>query len=104
MYDGRRIYRLAVTQCRFKTHSVCGRNGSFIEAVPKGTKHPVDPQLSVCAENDFQKHFTFEFELASFLGINRVRLIGDFYRGCCGSAVRLLEVNTRFRHLLGCKT
>ena len=39
-------------------------------------------QLSVGRETHFKKNFTFKLQLASFLGVNRIRLESDFHR--CG--------------------
>jgi len=104
MHNGRRIYGLAVVQGWFKAHSICGCYRSIVQPMPKRTNHPIDPKLAIRAEHNFQKHFPFEFELPSFVGISRVRLVRYLHRGRRTPVVACLDFRYRLRYLLGRKT
>src|SRR4029077_20598597 len=74
-------------QSRLETNLVGGSDRSFIEAVTETAYYTVHMQCSVCRKTHFQQDLAFQLHIASFLGVNRIRLEGDFDRSCCRPAI-----------------
>jgi hypothetical protein len=52
--------------------------------------HAIHVQLPVGRELHFEQNFAFQFQVSCFVGINRVRLVGDFDPGRGGAAIDAL--------------
>src|SRR5580700_3912704 len=57
-------------------------------------------QRTVRSEHHFQQNFAFQLQIAGFIGINRLRLEGDFHRRGCGSGICLRQLRSTMNHLL----
>src|SRR6516225_11002259 len=53
------------------------------------TDYPIHVQLSVGLKHDFQQNFSLKPQIASLVGVDRVRLVGDFDRVRRRTGIRL---------------
>src|SRR5581483_6651197 len=76
------IHRLAFPLRGFETNLLGCADGCFIQSVSKTIDDAQHLHLAGRREQYFELYFTFDLQLATFVGVNRVGLVDDFNR--CG--------------------
>ena len=80
MQNAFKIRRVTIFHRGFELDLLGRFHCGFVESMTKAPHYFHDVDLAVGGENHINKNFTFDFKLASFISVNRTRLISDLGR------------------------
>src|SRR5579864_8052122 len=78
---GHRVHRLAVAQGGFETHAFGSPDSGFVKSVTQSANYAQNFHFAGNGEVYLEQDFAFDFQAASFLGVNRVWLGKNLGRG-----------------------
>src|SRR5215831_18448581 len=103
MHDRCGINGRTVSLCRLELNLTRCRDRGLIESMSQAADYTIDVQLPIGAKHNFQKHFTFQIQLARLIGVQRFGLENNFHRQTGGAVInRVMPGITR--NLLGRET